>query len=58
MADFASTKATSSFVEWFEQLSLIADLNGDSVGESSGWEDTYNAGTPVDVAYYDAFGSD
>ena len=47
MADFASTKQNSSFELWFEQLQILAELNGDVAGEK---------GMAVDSAYYEAFG--
>lgn len=58
MVDFVSTKSTASFEEWFEQVALMAEINGHNAGDKSRWEVSYNAGMPVDVAYYDTFGSD
>lgn len=56
MADFASTKKNASFELWFEQLQLLAELNGDYAGDKADWVNTYEAGTAVDSAYYEAFG--
>ncbi|MBQ0600776.1 hypothetical protein J7S78_13345 [Klebsiella oxytoca] len=58
MADFASTNKNASFEAWFEQLCLMAEIHGDNAGDKSNWEGIYQAGTPVDSAYYDAFGGD
>ncbi|WP_435322353.1 hypothetical protein [Klebsiella sp. HN106] len=52
MADFASTNKNA----WFEQLCLMAEINGENAGDKNDWEGIYQAGTPVDSAYYDAFG--
>lgn len=56
MADFSSTKSNASFDDWFEQLTIMAEGHGANAGDKSDWEGIYAAGTPVDQAYYDAFG--
>ncbi|WP_243211063.1 hypothetical protein JQ760_028515 (plasmid) [Klebsiella pneumoniae] len=58
MADFASTNKNASFEAWFEQLCFMAEINGENAGDKNDWEGIYQAGTPVDSAYYDAFGGD
>lgn len=33
MADFASTNKNASFEAWFEQLCLMAEINGENAGD-------------------------
>lgn len=58
MADFASTNASATFEEWFEQIELMCELNFCSAGSKGDWRKDYDAGKAVDQAIYDEFGSD
>lgn len=56
MADYSSTKEDCDYDEWYDQLEMLAECDGESVADKDAWIDPYERGLTPQEAYEEEFG--